>query len=175
MQIKYDLKWMILNCVVNRIPSWNIRKFLYKLVGLTIGAGSRIGIGTVVDSPRNIRIGKRSIINEYCHLDGRGGLTIGNDASISIYTKIISASHKLNSSTFEYYPDPVIIGDNVWIGTGGIILNGTILKKNSVVGAGCVFKGVADENGVYVGSPARKIKERRLEKPYHLTYAPFFR
>ncbi len=152
------------------IPTFFLRK-----LGLTIGDGSRIAIGTVIVAPERITIGKRTIINENCHLDGRGGLEIGDDVSISIYTKIITASHRVSSSSFEYYGQKTDIRDNVWIGCGAIILDGSTLEETSVVGAGCVFKGKAEAGWVYVGNPAKPVKTRGITEAYHLDYAPYFR
>lgn len=174
-RVKYDAKYILLNCVVNKIPSWNIRKTVYKMLGLSIGKNSRIGIGTIILNPENIKIGVNSIINEYCHLDGRGGLSVGDNVSISIYTKIITASHRVNSATFEYYCEKTFIGNRVWIGTGAIVLNGSHISDNCVIGAGCVFKGSSIPSGIYIGNPAILKKDREIEGLYTLKYNAYFR
>lgn len=71
-------------------------------------------------------------------MDGRGGLTIGTNASISTYSKIITSSHNLQSDRREFISKPVEIGDNVFIGTGAIILPGCTLGNRCVLGAGAV-------------------------------------
>ena len=53
---------------------------------------------------------------------------------------------------------PIIIGDNVWIGTGCIILPGTTIGNNSVISAGSVVRGNVPEGVVYAGNPAQYIK-----------------
>lgn len=174
-RIKADAKYIFINRFLIFFPSWRIRRFFLRLSGMKIGRDSRIAVGTTVIQPESIVIGDRTFINEYCHLDGRGGLSIGNDVSVSIYTKIITASHKANSPTFEYYQKQTVIEDHVWIGCGAIILDDTILKKGCVIGAGCVFKGTADSKAIYVGNPARQIKNRELREDYNLSYRPFFR
>ena len=102
-------------------------------------------------------------------------MTIGKDCSISIYTKIITASHKMNSKDFSYYESDVIIGDNVWVGCGAIILDGSKIKDRSVIGAGTVFKGVANKEDVFIGNPARLIKKRNLQENYEIHYNTYFR
>ena len=174
-RMKYDCKYILLNCVINKIPSWSMRRILYKLLGLKIGSGTRIGIGTVILNPENISIGCNTIINEYCHLDGRGGLKIGNNTSISIYTKIITASHYKNSPSFEYYCENTCIGDRVWIGAGAIVLNGSTIMDECIIGAGCIFKGVTEASEIYIGNPAVMIKKRTLEGLYELNYNAYFR
>ena len=81
----------------------------------------------------------------------------------------------MKSETFSYYESNVVIGDNVWIGAGAIILDGSRLANQCVIGAGSVFKGSADEQGVYVGNPAMLIKKRDLSKKYELQYTCYFR
>lgn len=174
-RIKDDMKYIMINRVINRIPSWKIRKIFLKSFGLKIDDSARIGIGCIIIHPEKIVIGSRTVINENCHLDGRGGLTIGKDCSISIYTKIITASHKMNSKDFSYYESDVIIGDNVWVGCGAIILDGSKIKDRSVIGAGTVFKGVANKEDVFIGNPARLIKKRNLQENYEIHYNTYFR
>ncbi len=173
--IKRELSYLFVNKFVNRIPSWRIRRLFYIGFGMKIGKDARINIGAVIDHPQNIVVGDRSVINENAYLDGRGGLTIGQDVSISIYSKVITASHEKDSSSFAYFNNSVIIEDNVWLGVGAIICDGSHLKKNAIVGAGCVVKGIIDENGIYIGNPAKKIGDRKLNEQYHISNLLHFR
>ena len=50
-RLKDDFEYIYLNRFVNKIPCWHIRKLLYRRRGLSIGQGSRIGIGTVIVCP----------------------------------------------------------------------------------------------------------------------------
>lgn len=49
------------------------------------------------------------------------------------------------------------IGDNVFIGWGGVILAGSYIGGNTIIGAGSVVSGHLEGNAVYAGNPARKI------------------
>lgn len=174
-RVLYDFQYIILNRMINQIPSWVIRRYFYVNFGMKIDEGVRIGIGTVILNPKGIHIGRRSVVNENCYLDGRGKLQIGHDTSISAYTKILSASHKENSGEFQYFENRTVIGSYVWIGTGAMILDGSRIKNYAVVGAGSVLKGVVKESEIVVGNPARCIKKRDLMGPYHLKYKAYFR
>lgn len=174
-RVNYDLQYIILNKVICHIPSWILRKYVYNKFGMQLEPGSRIGIGTVVINPKGIHVGKRSIINENCLLDGRGGLVIGCDTSISAYTRILSASHKANSGNFQYYERKTRIGSHVWIGTGATILDGSKVKDFAVIGAGAVFKGKTEEGDICVGNPAKCIKKRMVRNDYHLSLRTYFR
>lgn len=58
----------------------------------------------------------------------------------------------------------VTIGNNVYIGLGVNIIDGLKIGKNSVIGAGSTVLSDIEENSVYVGSPAKKIKNNDLYK-----------
>ena len=56
---------------------------------------------------------------------------------------------------------PVDIGENVFIGVNAIILKGSKIGNNCVIGAGAVVSGEFEDNCVIAGNPARVV--RRLE------------
>ena len=56
-------------------------------------------------------------------------------------------------------PKEVIIEENVWIGEKAIVLKGSKIGKNSIIGAGSVVNGVVPENVVFAGNPAREVKK----------------
>lgn len=130
---------------------------------------------TVVINPWKIAIGDRTIINEFCFIDGRGGLNIGSDVSISVYSSILTASHYTNSAEFAYKKSKVVIGNNVWVGIRAIILEGTEVKNGAIIGAGAVIKKYAEENGIYTGNPSNKIGNRTLDNKYNIDNVTFFR
>lgn len=51
-----------------------------------------------------------------------------------------------------------IIGNNVWIGAGAIILAGVSIGDNSVIGAGSVVTKNVEADTVVAGNPAREIR-----------------
>ena len=132
-RVLVDSEYIILNCIISKIPCWTIRKLFYKLFGMKIGDDARIGINTVIMGPRNITIGKRAVINEFCFLDGRGGLRIGNDVSISTRTTILTATHIIDSPIFQYIEESVIIKDNVWLAVNVTILGNSIVKEKMYI------------------------------------------
>lgn len=174
-RMKVDLGYIVMNGLINKIPAWWLRRIFYRILGMQIGKNVRIGIGTIVIYPSNIKIGDNSIINEYCFLDGRGTLDIGKNASISIYSKLISASHKLNDDFFEYQYHPIKIEDYAFIGAGSIVLEDSILKRGCCIGAGAVAKGIYEEDSIYVGNPAKKILNRNSKYCYELFQNYYFR
>lgn len=175
-----DIIMFVLNHIISHIPVWSIRKFFYKLCGMKIGKKSRILMGVYVYAPWKITIGDGTYINEYCILDGRGGLDIKNNVSLSIKTTILTGTHDSKSDIFKFKSSPVTLEDNTWTGVGSTILPGVVLKRKSILAAGSVMinnrKFECEENMIYSGVPAVKICSRHLEHNYNLgDWKPFLR
>lgn len=167
-RLKGGLGNLYLNCFINHIPCWTLRKVLYMMLGMKIGNNTRINMFCVVIKPWNIAIGDNTMINEYAILDGRGGLLIGNSCSISMRSIIYSASHYSYSESFELYKKNTVLKDCCWIGAGAVILPGSVLSDFTVIAANSSFKGISEEKGIYSGIPAIKIKERDINNKYIL-------
>lgn len=125
--------------------------------GITIEKGANFGTGT------GIRIGNNSGIGLYSYL--RGPLTIGNDVLMGPEVTIITTNHEykdLNKPIRlqQSYIKPVIIGNNVWIGTKVIILPGVSIGDGAIIAAGAVVTKNVPENAIFGGNPAKLIKLR---------------
>jgi acetyltransferase-like isoleucine patch superfamily enzyme len=68
----------------------------------------------------------------------------------------------LKAQLSEWAPpsSPIVIGDNVWIGTRVLILKGARIGSNSVIAAGAVVvAGEYPPNSLIAGNPARVVKQ----------------
>ncbi len=162
------------NHLVNKIPFYFIRHFLYRRVyGLKMGKGSSIHLHCFINRFK-IQIGDNTAINRKCYLDSRGGLNIGSNVSISPEVHLITAQHEINDPNFKFIVSPIEIKDFVFIGTRAVILPGVKLGEGCVVAAGAVVTKSVDPYNVVAGVPAKKIGERHNNLDYNCKWMPPF-
>jgi maltose O-acetyltransferase len=156
------------NYVVARFPSFALRRLWYRRVlGAQVadGVGVHLGCHVWFYGPGQVRrgglsIGARSRINRDCCLDTRGSIAIGDDVSISPEVMILTAGHDLADPAFGVRTSPVVIENNVWIGSRATILPGVTLGRGSVVSAGAVVTSNVPALAIVAGVPARLVGER---------------
>ncbi len=131
---------------------------------LTLAEQAEIRHYAIIECAGRVAIGRRSVIGAYNWLQGSGEIEIGDDVIIGPGVRIISTTHDISDPDQPFARQPLIcgsvrIGNNVWIGADVVILTGVSIGKNVVVGAGALVTRDLDEGGVYVGTPARRVKE----------------
>ena len=149
----------------NKSPSKGNLKRIKELFA-QCGEGVIIESGFHCDYGNQITIGDRSFININCTvLDApisKGAISIGDDCLIGPNVQLLAVSHAVNPTerlNKENFAAPIIIGNNVWIGAGAIILAGVSIGDNSVIGAGSVVTKSIASNTVVAGNPAIKLKD----------------
>jgi acetyltransferase-like isoleucine patch superfamily enzyme len=164
------------NHVFNKIPSYFIRKMIYKYgYRMKIGKHTNIQMGVRVYAPWKISIGNNCSIGHNSLLDGRRGIKIGNSVDIAGYVKIFTLGHNLDDPGYKTIGDTVIIEDEVSIFTGAYVLPGRTMKRGSVAALGAVITKDTEAWGVYGGNPAKKIKTRQIEQlTYQRNYKRYF-
>lgn len=157
-----DLELFILK-VIGQIPFFTIRRVFYTISGIKLSAGAHIHTGAQFFNPRNISIGKGTIIGQNAFLDGRDKLIIGNFVDIASEVMIYNSEHDINSDDFGPVSSPVEIGDYVFIGPRAIILPGVKIGKGAVVAAGAVVTKDIENFHIVGGVPAKVIGERKIK------------
>lgn len=135
-----------------------MRKLLHKLKRVFSGADHS-------QEELEYRLRRGLIIGENTHIysiEGIDGgwpwlIQIGNNVTISSNVTILAHDASTNVVHCATKLGRVVIGDNVFIGTGSIVLCNTKIGDNVIVGAGSVVTHDLPSNTVYAGSPARYI------------------
>lgn len=134
---------------------------------LFLGDRVRIHSGSRLTAAKGgkIELGKNVRINNNCRIACRDYITVGDGVEFGPGVLVYDHDHKFDAqsgvSEKEYHTAPVKIGKKTWIGANTVILRGTEIGENCVVGAGSVLRGKYPDNAVITQPRETKIKQIR--------------
>ena len=121
-----------------------------------------------------ISIGNNFYIGKYSQIECDA--VIGNDVMLANFVALVGRydhnyseigvsmrqSSRIRDKNYNWkgLDKKVVIGDDVWVGHGSVILSGTNIGSGSIIAAGSVVTGDVEPYSIYGGNPAKKIKER---------------
>ncbi|MGV8964997.1 MAG: acyltransferase [Cellulomonas sp.] len=132
--------------------------------------------------PDTFALGDRSYVAAHAHLSGdvvlgadcsvnvsaavRGRVRIGRAVRIGAHTSVLGFQHGFADPEVEIFRQPlasagITIGDDVWLGSHVVVLDGVRIGSHAVVGAGSVVTRDVPAWAVVVGNPARVVRDRR--------------
>jgi acetyltransferase-like isoleucine patch superfamily enzyme len=162
------------NHVMAKLPSFRLRHAYYRrILRYDLGSDCCIHMGCFFTG-KQVRIGPNTILNRNCYVDGRVGVQIGANCSISPEVYILSLDHDPQSPDLATCGGVTTIGDHVWIGARAIILGGVKIGEGAVIGAGAVVTKDIAPWRIAVGNPAREIKDRNRDIRYRCRYFTWF-
>ena len=89
-------------------------------------------------------------------------IIVGNNVMFAPNVTLTTANHPLDptlrSKAFQY-AKKIVIEDNVWLGSGVVVLPGVTIGKNSVIGVGAVVTKDIPPNVLAMGVPCRVVRE----------------
>jgi maltose O-acetyltransferase len=134
------------------------RLFLKTGVNVKIAQGVNFGSGSQIQIGDNSNLSKNSWISS--------DTIIGENVVMGPEIIIISSNHKFDEVDIPLIDQgqsekkPIVIEDDVWIGTRSIILPGVHVSSHSIIGAGSVVTKNVEEYSIVAGNPAKLIKYR---------------
>ncbi len=172
------LKSEILQRSFNRTAVWNLPKrnwLLRRLFGSINGNPYLVQIPFHCSYGCNIHIGKNFFSNNNCVMMDNAEIRIGDNVMLAPNVTITTVNHPLYpierrvfSTKDSFHPNkkgnwetiaPVTIGDDVWIGTGSIILPGVTIGSGTTIGAGSVVTKDIPSNVLAYGVPCKVVRE----------------
>lgn len=111
-----------------------------------------------------ISLGADSTVNPYCVV--RGKITIGDGVRIGAHTSLLAFNHGSDRTDQPIFRQPhtargITVGDDVWIGSNAIILDGVTIGPHSIIGAGAVVTKDVPAWSIAAGNPAKVLRDRR--------------
>ncbi len=132
----------------------------------------KITLGARIHTKRNVvfeadggalEIGSGCFFNNGCMVVAKERVQIGSYSSFGPNVLIYDHDHVIDEGSIHdsgFATAPVVIGNNVWIGAGCVILRGTVIGDDCVVGAGSVVKGVYEPGTVVIQKRAETLRSR---------------
>lgn len=107
--------------------------------------------------------GAEIIIGDNC---GFSGTVIGAFSSIRLGNNVRCGANTLITDS-DWHPGdprvgpakPIVIGDNVWLGYGVVVMKGVTIGENSVIGAGSIVSRDIPANVIAAGNPCKVVKQ----------------
>lgn len=151
--------------------------------GITIGEGAYVSALAMVD-PDSLALGDESMIAAHAYLTGdlrigsnctvnaftvvRGTVSMGDGVRIGAHTSILGFNHSMEPSE-PVFRQPltskgIVFGDDVWIGSNAVVLDGVTIGSHAVIAAGAVVTKDVPDWAVVGGNPARFIRDRRTPR-----------
>lgn len=141
------------------------------------GTSVSIGENSVVDSfvkikpaggSGDVQIGNNVTINSGCVIYTGNGVTIGDNVAVAANCVLAPVNHAyelkdvlIRDQRFKPSRGGIVIEEDVWIGAGCTLLDGSILRKGCVIGAMSLVRGEIPAYTIWAGNPLKKIGQRR--------------
>ena len=139
-----------------------------------IGKGFHAGRGVVLWAKSHLRIGENCYIGRYsqieCDADIGHNVIMANRVAfvgrydhnysqVGIPTRLAKEIRD-EDYTWKGLGLSTVVGDDVWIGYGAIILSGVTIGEGSIVASGAVVTKDVPPYGIVAGNPARVVAQR---------------
>jgi putative colanic acid biosynthesis acetyltransferase WcaF len=157
------LAWLVLDALF--LATWfpwpsALKRGLLRTFGARVGARVVLKPRIHVKYPWNLTIGDGTWVGEDVWIDSLAKVTIGADCCLSQGVMIETGNHDWSRPSFDLVLKEVVVEDGAWAAVRSLLVPGARLASHAILGAGSVLSGDTEPYGVYVGVPARKVKER---------------
>lgn len=157
------------------IPFHPLRRSCCKVLMKHFDWSSAIYRNVEIRCPYRISIGKGTVINKKCLLDGRMGVVIGDNVDIAQGVSIWTEQHDYNSPTYASIGGTVVINDYVWIASNATVLPGVEIGRGAVVATCAVVTKDVPPMAIVAGVPAKVIGYRKEVLSYKHNCRAWFR
>ena len=168
----------LLTPAVHRVFAVKAWWYTWRYPGLSLGRGVQIRGRLRLRLGVRVAIGDGCRLNRFVRFTGTGTVTVGPDTllngcwigswdRVDVGARCLLANCEISDADFHNVDParrhepagpatrrPVRIGDNVWVGSRVLVLKGTTVGDDSVLGAGSVVRGAVPTRVVVAGNPA---------------------
>lgn len=134
--------------------------------------GLKIGKSVIMPhcyfNSKRVTIGDNSFVNRDCKFYSskkrreKGDIIIGNNVFVGMNVSFCTVSHEIGTQqqrAGKHLDKDIVVRNGCWIGINSTILQGVTIGEGTVIGANSLVVEDCEPNSLYVGIPARKIKQ----------------
>jgi putative colanic acid biosynthesis acetyltransferase WcaF len=151
--------WRFVSATLYRLipsPAYKLRRSVLVAFGAHLDRTSRVRGGVRISEPWNLSMGRKSSIGEGATVWASAPVRIGARSVISQYCFVSSARRE----GMQESPDPIEIGDDVWIAAESVVVGGVRVPNGALVGARSLVSEPIEPWRIATGHPARSRRDR---------------
>ena len=139
--------------------------------GIDVGRGVFLGRGTILScKDGDIAIGDHGNFGFHCEVFSGSSVTVGKHGLFAAQSYLVGGGHEFERPELAVIDQPrssrgIVLGDNVWLGTGAKVLDGVRIGRDVVVGANAVVNADLPDGAIAAGVPARVLRHRAGTEP----------
>jgi maltose O-acetyltransferase len=134
---------------------------------MDIADSALISSGLRLVGDATVTVGDGAFLNHDCLLEAADAISVAGNVALGYRTKLLTSAHDFSDPECRAGPwrtAPIVIERGAWLGADVVVMPGVTIGAGAVVGAGSVVTRDCEPHSVYVGSPARKIKDLNTTK-----------
>jgi len=139
--------------------------------GIRVGNGVFLGRGTILScKDGDIVLGDHVNIGFQSEIFSGSSVRVGRHGLFAAYTYLVGGGHEFDRAGVPVLEQGrtsrgIVLGENVWLGTGSKVLDGVTIGRDVVVGANAVVTEDLPDGAVAVGIPARVLRRKGEVEP----------
>jgi len=139
--------------------------------GIDVGSGVFLGRGTILScKDGDIAIGENGNFGFHCEVFSGSSVTVGRHGLFAAQSYLVGGGHEFEREGLAVVEQArtsrgIVLGDNVWLGTGAKVLDGVRIGDDVVVGANAVVNADLPDGAIAAGVPARVLRLRSGAEP----------
>lgn len=169
-RLRYEV-WSRFNQIVGRIVTrgkkGSVGRQVRILGSLKLHLGDRVALrdNVILGGHGKITIGRDTAINAGCIITALESVEIGSNVLFASRVCVLDVDHRFDQrdapiAAQGYVIRPVVIENDVWVGTGAVIVKGVRIGKGAIVGANSVVTRDVTAYTIVAGVPAKVLRER---------------
>lgn len=139
------------------------RRTLLRLFGARLSSTAIVRSSAKIWWPGHLQMGKYASLGPGANCYNVSPVIIEDWAIVSQRAHLCTGSHDIDDIDFPLVSKPIVIGRNAWVAAEAFVGPGVTIGEGAVLGARAVAARDLAAHTVYVGNPARPVRQRRLD------------